>query len=263
MRGFLAPIRGSDFAWFVTPLVRVKNTHVPLANIHARLRRAEILNMEPLQFIRSLQLADSFFPVGAFAYSDGLETAATNGRVRDADSLAAWMTHYIDGVFVPCEGLALVQCMLGLKSGDVQTVYRVDEELTAIRPAAAVRQSSAGLGRRLLSLYGAMYGGVPALPHGNAAAAYALVFFHAGLEEREAALAFGYNRLAGIVSAALRLISMGQQQGHTLLTQSLDRLPDAVDRILQSKDQPLCSFSPSLDIEQMNHQYVYSRLFRS
>jgi len=36
-----------------------------------------------------------------------------------------------------------------------------------------------------------------------------------------------------------------------------------VDRILQMKEAPLRSFNPLLDIEQMNHQYVYSRLFRS
>jgi urease accessory protein UreF len=28
-------------------------------------------------------------------------------------------------------------------------------------------------------------------------------------------------------------------------------------------DEPLRAFSPVLDIQQMNHQYVYSRLFRS
>jgi urease accessory protein len=76
-------------------------------------------------------------------------------------------------------------------------------------------------------------------------------------------LAFGYNRLAGIVSAGLRLISMGQQQGQALLTKTLDRLPAAADRIVKTIDEPLRSFSPLVDIQQMNHQYVYSKLFRS
>jgi urease accessory protein len=225
--------------------------------------------MESLHFIRTLQLVDSFFPVGAFGYSDGLETAAAGGRVRDAVSLGEWMEHFLEGVFVPCEGLALVKCMLALKEGDLDTLRRIDEELTAIRPAGAVRAASTGIGKRLLSLYAAMRGGEGSpcdglmLPHGNAAAAYGVVFFHCGLGERHAALAFGYNRLAGIVSAGLRLISMGQQQGQLLLTKTLDRLPDAVDRILWMKDEPLRSFNPLLDIEQMNHQYVYSRLFRS
>jgi urease accessory protein len=225
--------------------------------------------MEPLQFIRALQVVDSFFPVGAFAYSDGLETAAAGGRVRDAVSLGRWMGQFRESVFVPCEGLALVKCMHALKSGDFAAVCRMDCELTAIRPAAAVRKSSTAIGKRLLSLYSSVYEGECApwkavtLPHSNAAVAYALIFSHCGIEVRDSALAFGYNRLTGIVSAALRLISIGQQEGQVLLAENLKRLPDAVDRILQMTDQPLRSFSPLLDIEQMNYQYVYSRLFRS
>jgi urease accessory protein len=178
------------------------------------------------------------------------------------------MAHSLEGIFVPCEGLALVKCMLALKQGDFDTVRDLDSELTAIRPAAAVRRASTGIGKRLLSLYSSIYGEcapwkMVTLPEGNAALAYALVFYHCGLRERAGALAFGYNRLTGIVSAGLRLISIGQHEGQCLLSENLNRLPDAVDRILQMTDAPLRSFNPLLDIEKMNHQYVYSRLFRS
>jgi urease accessory protein len=222
-------------------------------------------SMEPFQFIRALQFTDSFFPVGAFAYSDGLETAASKGCVRDAASLGKWMDHFVEGVFIPVEGLALVKCMRALKVGDVEKLYAIDEELTAIRPARAIRAASTGIGKRLLSVFAGISGSGQAigLPQGNAAAAYAAVLFRCGIGERTAALAFGYNRLAGIVSAGLRLISLGQQQGQILLSEMAGRLPGAVDRILASTDEPLRTFSPLLDIHQMNHQYLYSRLFRS
>lgn len=225
--------------------------------------------MQPIQLLQTLQLMDSFFPVGAFAYSDGLETAAAEDRISDANSLGGWMDHFVDSVFIPCEGLALVKAIRALRSADHDTLRELDAELTAIRPASAVRAASTGVGKRLLSAYGSIckdehFEALAALlPHGNAAIAYALVFFHRGIAEREAALAFGYNRLAGMVSAGLRLISMGQQQGQALLTRGIERLPSAVDRILEMEDESLRSFSPMMDIQQMNHRYVYSRLFRS
>ncbi len=225
--------------------------------------------MEPLAFIHGLQLADSFFPVGAFAYSDGLETAAAGGEVHDAASLCEWMNHFVEGVFIPCEGLALVKGMRALKAGESDVLALLDEELTALRPAAEIRAASTSLGKRLLSLYSSICGDehfpevAGLLPHGNAPLAYALVFFHRGIAEHEAALAFGYNRLAGMVSAGLRLISIGHQQGQQLLSQTIERLPAAVDRIMEMVDEPVRSFNPRLDIQQMNHQYVYSRLFRS
>ena len=224
--------------------------------------------MEPLAFIHGLQLTDSFFPIGAFAYSDGLETAAAGGDVHDAASLCEWMNHFVEGVFIPCEGLALVKGMRALKTGDSDALAQLDEELTALRPAAEIRVASTSLGKRLLSLYSSICGDkqfpeAKLLPHGNAPLAYALVFFHRGIAEHEAALAFGYNRLAGMVSAGLRLISIGHQQGQQLLSQTIERLPAAVDRIMEMVDEPVRSFNPRLDIQQMNHQYVYSRLFRS
>jgi urease accessory protein len=221
--------------------------------------------MDPFQLIRTLQFTDSFCPVGAFAYSDGLETATSTGHVRDAEGLEKWMDHFLKAVFVPCEGLALVKCMRALKESDVKRLYEIDEELSAIPPAAEVRTASTGIGKRLLSLFAVNFDNPKAiaLPQGNAAAAYAVVFFYCEVEERHAALAYGYNRLTGIVSAGLRLISMGQNQGQRLLTKTADLLPEAVECILESLDEPLRSFSPILDIHQMNHQYLYSRLFRS
>jgi urease accessory protein len=225
--------------------------------------------MEPMTFVRALQVTDSFFPVGAFAYSDGLESAASDGRVHDITTLAAWMDHFLEWIFIPCEGLAVAKSIVALKKDDFEELRHLDEELMAIRPSRSVRTASVGIGKRMLSLFGSTVREhrftekVGALPCGNAAVAYALVYFHVGLSAREAVLAYGYNRLAGIVSAGLRLISIGQQQGQELLTQTSNRLPAAADFILQSLNEPLRSFSPLVDVAQMNQQYVYSRLFRS
>jgi urease accessory protein len=158
-----------------------------------------------------------------------------------------------------------MKSMDALRQGDLESLHRIDEELTAIRPASAVRRASTLIGKRMLSLYASMHADarLPNLPHSNAPVAYAFVYFSQGLTNHEAVLAFGYNRLAGIVSAGLRLISIGQQEGQMLLTNASQRLPDAVDRIAENLSEPLRSFSPFLDIQQMNHQYVYSRLFRS
>jgi urease accessory protein len=225
--------------------------------------------MQPLRFIHALQLTDSLFPVGAFAYSDGLETAVSAGLVADAAALGQWMDHWLNSVFVSCEGLALVKSMRALRANDGDSLSAVDDELYAIRPSGAMRAASTANGKRLLSLYKTLYGDAPFseyvrnLPYGNAACAYGVVFFHCGLAEQEAALAFGYNRVASMVSAGLRLISIGHQHGQVLLARCVDRLPAAAAEIIDRVQEPLRSFSPLLDIQQMNHQYVYSRLFRS
>ena len=225
--------------------------------------------MTPLQFVQVLQLTDSFFPVGAFAYSDGLETASNDGAVHDAGSLRSWLDHFLDGIFVPCDGLAIFKSMESIQQGDFQALRELDEELTAIKPSAALRNSSQSIGKRVLTTYSGIVrdprfdAWTPSLPHSNAPIAYAAVMSHRSINGRDAVLAFGYSRLAGIVSASLRLISIGQQQAQCVLWEVLERLPGAVDRIMQNREEPIRSFAPIMDITQMNHRFVYSRLFRS
>jgi urease accessory protein len=179
------------------------------------------------------------------------------------------MNHFLDNVFVPCDGLSLLKCAGAFRSGDLEAIYAIDDELTAIKTAAAVRNASRSVGKGLLAAYSEISKDphftklIQTLPQCNAPVAYAVVMTHRGMDRSDALLAFGYSRLAGIVSAALRLISMGQQQAQNLLSESLERLPCAAERIVQMEFEPLRSFAPMMDIAQMNHRYVYSRLFRS
>jgi urease accessory protein len=225
--------------------------------------------MTAAQLVRTLQIVDSLFPVGAFAYSDGLESAAASGRVHDAKSLAGWLHHVLYGVFAPCEGLALLKCMRAMEKKDWAKVRELDEELTALRPASATRAAGKSIGKSLIATYasiaddGSFAALTAGLDYGNAAVAYAAVFHHRGIDCREALLAFGYARLATVVSAGLRLAAIGQQQGQAALVKVLDRLPDVTELILKNEADPLRSFSPLMDVQQMNHRYVYSRLFRS
>ena len=73
---------------------------------------------------------------------------------------------------------------------------------------------------------------------------------------------FAYTRLAATISAAMRLMAIGQHEAHLLLTRTLDRVPATVDSIVARRARPE-SFIPAMEIAQMTHQYVRSRLFRS
>ena len=63
------------------------------------------------RILQILQLSDGLFPIGAFAFSDGLETAVQQDEVVDAHDIRVWLEHYVDMVFGASEGPALVQTM--------------------------------------------------------------------------------------------------------------------------------------------------------
>jgi urease accessory protein len=236
------------------------------------------LNLEPLN-LALLHVCDSLFPIGAFAYSDGLESATSDGRIGTGADLRAWLDACLDETIGRLEGPAVWQAWIAVRDADWSALEALDDELTALRPSSAARRSSHAMGARLLTTWSALHPGSPfdsrlterslraraarsdatgiALP-----IAFAAVCVSIGVERREAVEAFAYTRLAATTSAAMRLMPIGQTDAHALLARTLDRVP-AVAAAIAARDARIESFSPALDIAAMRQQYLHSRLFRS
>ena len=65
------------------------------------------------------------------------------------------------------------------------------------------------------------------------------------------------------VSAAVRLVPLGQSAGQRLLAAAGDEIPDAVERALDLADDELGATAPGQAIASALHEALYSRLFRS
>jgi len=92
--------------------------------------------------------------------------------------------------------------------------------------------------------------------------AFGIVCSATGIDERSTVEGFIYTRLAATVSAAMRLMPVGQHEAHAALADALARVPSIARAILDDCPEPT-QFTPMLDIAAMSQQYVHSRLFRS
>jgi len=225
-----------------------------------------------------LHLCDSLFPIGSFAYSDGLETATSDGRVETVDDLRAWLDVCLDETIGRMDGPAVWRAWATVHEADRDALDRLDEELIALRPSSAARKSSRAMGHRLVTTWASIrqsespdtvvQEGARAFQSSVAVrplslqTAFALVTAGMGIARRDAVEAYAYTRLASTVSAAMRLMSIGQTDAHALLARALDRVPAVADDIAR-RDGRIESFTPALDIAAMTQQYVQSRLFRS
>jgi urease accessory protein len=222
--------------------------------------------------LRLLHLSDSLFPIGGFAYSDGLESATASGAIVDGNGLRVWLEVTLDEIIGRMEGPAAWRAYLAFADGEWETLAALDAELTALRPSSTARLSSRAMGSRLLTTWQALYpdprlerlqsiariGAIgPTLP-----VAFAAATASAELGQRPAIEAFAYTRLAATISAAMRLMPLGQSCAHALLARMLARIPSVVDRISAGGDPPE-SFTPRMDIASMTQQYLRTRLFRS
>jgi urease accessory protein len=219
-----------------------------------------------------LHLCDSLFPIGSFAYSDGLESAAASGLVTGVAGLHEWLEASRDEGFGRADGPAMVIAWSAIEHDDWDGVMAIDEEITALRASATTRMSNRAMGLRLVKTWHRLH---PAdrLEHLLALAragrpgtalpvAFAAVSRSSGLTLRDALGGYAYTRLAATVSAAMRLVPIGQTDAHQLLSRALELVPATIDGVLARQARPE-SFTPALDIAQMSQQYVHSRLFRS
>ena len=102
---------------------------------------------------------------------------------------------------------------------------------------------------------------------GKVAAHHALVLgvlgWELGWEERVVVEAAGYQWLSAMVSAALRLLPLGQLAGQRLLMTLLTSLPAMAADIQHQSWDDLSTAAPEFDVRAMQHETLYSRLFQS
>src|SRR3989442_621756 len=193
-----------------------------------------------MTLIPLLHLCDSLFPVGGFAYSDGLESVAAGGLVCDVSQFREWLDTVLDETVGRFEGPAVLHAHEAFVQEQWDRLATIDEELIAMRVASAARRSSVAVGGRVLRTWHALHPDVrlarllamvedaalgPTLP-----VAFAAACASADVDSRDALEAFAYTRLAATISCAMRLMSIGQHDAHLLLARALDRVPEVAAR---------------------------------
>jgi urease accessory protein len=216
-----------------------------------------------------LHLCDSMFPIGGFSHSDGLEAATASGAVKTAADLRAWMDACLDETLAHCDGPAMWLAWHGFTAGRWEDLAALDAEVHALRPSSTGRAAGRAMGTRLVKTWHQMrpHPGLAAMLDRDDASftlpvGFGAVGAAAGIDARAALDGFVYTRLAATVSAAMRLMAIGQHEAHALLAVTLARAPGVVEAVIQSGRAP-SAFAPALDLAAMSQQYVHSRLFRS
>jgi urease accessory protein len=215
-----------------------------------------------------LHLCDSLFPIGSFSHSDGLETATSQDQIRTAADLRSWMDVTLTESLRRTEGPGVSRAWRVFTGGHLDRLAAIDDELHALRPSSAGRQASRAMGTRLLKTsqqlrpHNRLERLLSERPAFTLPIAFGVVSAASAIPVRAAVEGFMYTRLAAVLSAAMRLMPIGQQEGHALLAGLLNGVP-AIAADAVAEDAPVRSFTPALDLAAMNQQYGHSRLFRS
>jgi urease accessory protein len=215
-----------------------------------------------------LHLCDSLFPIGSFAHSDGLEAATSQGTIQTAADLRVWMDVTLTEGLRRLDAPSVARAWTAVSQRQFAALATLDDELCALRPTSTGRESTRAMGSRLLKTWQQIHPqDSPTLAalgrsHVTLPVAFGAVAAAAGISRSAALEGYIYTRLAATISAAMRLMPLGQREGHSLLAEMLARVPSVADHAA-TEDRPLSAFTPVLDVMVMSQQYVASRLFKS
>lgn len=218
-----------------------------------------------LATLRLWQLISPALPVGAYAYSEGLEYAVHAGWVSDEGQAGTW----IGGQAVHTVGVLDLPVLLRLQDawdrGDGEGVRYWNAWLLAARESGELRAADQQLGRALLRLLRDLeVAGAADAPRECAfATAFALASHAWAVPAADAAAGYLWAWVENQVAAAVKLIPLGQTAGQRLMGEVAALIPAAVERAATLPDEDLGALAPALGIASARHETQYSRLFRS
>jgi urease accessory protein len=220
-----------------------------------------------LALLRLLQFASPALPIGAFAYSQGLEQAALLGWVQDEASAGAWIRGVV-GEVLPRLDLPAFAALYGAWAAeDHERVRFLSQFLHACRESAELGAEDRHLGASLARvLHGLGVSGAELWisdPDATFAGLFSLAAVHFHVPLRSAALGFLFTWLEQQIAAATRLLPIGHIAAQRLLSDILATLPEAVTRGLELPFENAGFLAPGLALASALHETTYSRLFRS
>jgi urease accessory protein len=222
------------------------------------------------QLARFLQFGDSMFPVGAFAFSGGLESAIQKRVVRDKPTLAAYARTALDQAAMG-DGIALIHAHRAAAAGDVDELVRIDERVYARKLSSETRTMTVRMGRKhaelMLDVTGApvvadwhariLAGTTP----GCYAVALAAGFAAQGLDVRDAFVVHQYGVAAMILGAALRLMRVSHVDTQKMLYELSVEADAAYESAAAARLDDMAGFAPLAEILAAVHVKAHVRLF--
>jgi urease accessory protein len=212
--------------------------------------------------LRLLAWLSPAFPTGAYAYSHGIEWAVESGDITDGVSLRHWLEDVLT------EGSGRNDAIL------LRHAFRAGDDAAALQSVADIAAGTAGcLERRLETVnQGSAFvaasrswnsGDLPGVGEMAYPVAVGALAARHGLDETTVTAGYLQAIAANFISAAVRLVPLGQSTGLRVLAELEPVILAVLDATAEASLDDLGGACFRSDIAAMRHETQYTRLFRT
>jgi urease accessory protein len=207
------------------------------------------------------------YPIGAFSYSHGIETAVEEGFIKDRISLVTWLRAVLRDGTGRVDGALFAAAWRAAEGKDWSAFDAIAERAAAWRGTSEMALESRQQGGSFLSITRTAW------PHpsfervGNELAlpvAVALATAAHGVALDMALTGYLHAFTANLISAAVRTVPLGQSDGQLALAALEADVNEAARAAIAVTDlDEVGTATPLLDWCSLSHETQYTRLFRS
>lgn len=225
--------------------------------------------MTPLALLRLLRLASPTLPIGAYSYSQGLESAIEATIVTSESTATTWIAESLKHSIARLEAPVFVRLHDAWSRADFDAVGRWSDFFLASRDTAEFRAETLQMGYSLFKLLADLLPAHPLGPHFPARgddplpAAMAAACVMLGTPRTPSLHAMLFSWVENQVLAALKAVPLGQVAGQRMLLALEPDIIAAAASALALDDDGIGNWTPGLSLLSMRHETQYSRIFRS
>jgi len=202
--------------------------------------------------LRLVQWLSPGFPIGSFAYSQGLETAITARAVHDLPGLQGWISQILTTGSARTDAILLAHTRKGADVRDLALALASSAE----RQTEMMEQGRA-FGQTIAAITGTPQ---PLLP-------YALAVGHAtrllSVTTADVLTHFLMGAASQLTSVGVRLIPLGQTNGQRLLASLTPLIADLAPRYSTLPLSAIGTATLGADLAAMQHETLDIRLYRT
>ncbi|MDR6434871.1 urease accessory protein UreF [Brucella pseudogrignonensis] len=217
-----------------------------------------------------LQFSDSTLPVGAFAFSNGLESALQTEVVTNPESLHQFVNLVVRQA-AHMDGIAFLHAHRAILAGDYEAVLAADHEVWDRRVGEEQQLMLARMGKKFAELslkisdFPPLERWLKDIKSGATPGCFpigqALALAHMGADEKQAFVVHQYGVASMILSAAVRLMRIDHLDTQRILFAAQGRVEQDYEDVHGLGLDEMSSFAPVFDVLVAHHTKTHVRLF--
>ncbi len=219
-----------------------------------------------------MQLSDSFFPTGIFATSNGLEFLFTEKKIQGMTDLIEMIRINIIQQMGPSDCVALANAFDSANKHDFDKVIEADSIVFATKSIKEIRNASVRSGVQLIKCVSEFVKDDEILnqyktniiknkAHGIFPVAFAICCNALKIKKEKSMTMLLYGFTVGVVGAAIRLGLIQHFEGQKIIHSIKPIISQTIKEYSNKSLFEMWQFAPQVDIIQMSHEKMDSKMF--